>query len=331
MSWSLNHPDKVSLDAFSDPQLQTQNPNGVYSRFTNVLKTPILNAKGIQLLNANFINSRLQLDDNCQLTFWYQLFKPQNSLGVVRLYPSNYVPGAGFTTFTKNRYFNSVDELVAALNKAANVGGDSIVNNPLWNPGQVVFTYDENARRVYFESTNSFTVGPAAADDPALMSTMRNNFITMNTPTSSTFIQPYIAGFSMNASLGFARSIISRPQWPSAGSVPFIASSTGLATLDTIESDATPMLLGTQNVSVYCSVIAGSGVDNTGRKNLLQTIPIQVAPLNINSYTCSSVEKPAMSVPNEIYEISIELLDDRGQPFLQPPNYNTQLSLAVYY
>jgi hypothetical protein len=72
-------------------------------------------------------------------------------------------------------------------------------------------------------------------------------------------------------------------------------------------------------------------MDQTGRKNLLQTIPIEVAPLNINSYTCSSVEKPAISVPNEIYEITVDLLDDFGRPFFQPPNYNTQLALAIYY
>jgi hypothetical protein len=72
-------------------------------------------------------------------------------------------------------------------------------------------------------------------------------------------------------------------------------------------------------------------MDFTGRKNLIQTIPIEVAPLNINSYTASSVEKPALSVPTDIYEISVEMLDDNGQPFVQPPNYNVQVALAVYY
>lgn len=328
---SINRPDKVSLDAYSDPQLQLQNGNGVYSRFTNILKTPILNAKGIQLLNANFINSRLQLDDNSQLVFWYQLFKPENSLGVVRLYPSNYVAPAGFTTFVKNKYFNTVDELVATLNLAASTGGDNITNNPLWVANQVSFSYDPETRRISFTSTNANTVGPAAADEPALVSTLKNNFITMNTLTSASFLQPYVAGFSMNAKLGFAMSALARPLWQTAASVPFIASSTGLKLSTPIEADANPILLGAQNVSVYVSVANGAGMDSTGRKNLLQTIPIEVAPLNINSYTCSSVEKPALSVPNEIYEITVDLLDDRGLPFLQPPNYNTELALAIYY
>ncbi len=67
------------------------------------------------------------------------------------------------------------------------------------------------------------------------------------------------------------------------------------------------------------------------RKNLAGSIPIEVAPLNINSYTLSSVEKPLISVPSEIYEITIELRDDLGQPFIQPPNFNTQISFSVYY
>jgi len=329
---SLNRVDKLTLDAFSDGQLQLVNANGVYNRFTNVLKNPLLNVKGIQLLNANFINSRLQLDDNSQLVFWYQLFKPENSLGVVRLYPSNYVsPSPGFTEFTRNKYFNTVDELVETLNQAASAGGDNLTNNPLWNPGQVSFSYNPDTRRISFTSTNSNLVGPAAADEPALVSTLKNNFITMNTLTSAAFLQPYVPNISMNASLGFAMSTFARPLWQTAASVSFIASNTGLKLSTPIEADSNPLLLGAQNVSIYCSAVIGSGTDSTGRKNLLQTIPIEVAPLNINSYTCSSVEKPALSVGNEIYEITIEILDDRGLPFLQPPNYNTQLALALYY
>jgi hypothetical protein len=78
-------------------------------------------------------------------------------------------------------------------------------------------------------------------------------------------------------------------------------------------------------------VVSGSGIDSTGRKNLIQTVPIEGAPLTINSYTASSVEKPAISVPTDIYEITVEMLDDFGQPFVQPPNYNVNLALAVYY
>lgn len=328
----LNHPDKVSLSAFADPQLQSRNGNGVYNQFTNTLQTPILNAKSIQLLNANFINSRLQLDDNTQLMFWYRtLTGTTPALQCIRLLPSNFVPlNPTYTTFTRNRYFNTVDELVAALNIAASVGGDDPAFNPFFIGGQITFSYDANQRKISFVTTSGVLVGPTPADSPAVLAAMSSNTILMNSRSGSV-IQPAVPGITMNASLGFPRSFNSRPIWPTSLSSPLISSSTGLFSAFPIEATANPILLGTQNISIYCSIVTGSGIDNSGRKNLLQTIPIEVAPLNINNYTCNSVKAPAMSVPPEIYEINIQFLDDRGQPFMQPPNYNSQLSLAVFY
>lgn len=325
---STNRPDKVSLDAYSDPQLQTQNGNGVYSRFTNILRTPILNAKGIQLLNANFINSRLQLDDNSQLMFFYW-FGSIGNLQMVRLLPSNFIPAAGFTAFTRNRYLNSVDELVAALNTSASAGGDVFASNPLWAANAIIFSYNAASRKITVQSRTADVISPAAADDPAVIAAMASNQFTMQT-IGGVRIQPYVQTITMNARLGFAMSSVARPLWGGVSSVPRAANQTGVLAVS-IEADASPILLGTQNIGVYVSVVNGAGMDQTGRKNLLQTVPIEVAPLNINSYTCSSVEKPALSVPNEIYEITVDLLDDFGRPFFQPPNYNTELALAIYY
>ena len=38
-----------------------------------------------------------------------------------------------------------------------------------------------------------------------------------------------------------------------------------------------------------------------------------------------------VATPNEIYEVTVELIDDTGAPFVQPWNYNTQIALALYY
>jgi hypothetical protein len=43
------------------------------------------------------------------------------------------------------------------------------------------------------------------------------------------------------------------------------------------------------------------------------------------------VEIPCLSTPNEIYEVTVELIDDTGAPFLIPYNNNTQIGLALYY
>lgn len=348
---TLNHPDKIVLDAYSDPQLETYLPNGVYTRWVNQMKTPILNAKGIQLINANMVNSVLQLNDASQLMFFYYLSSTQAgmcslvNLKCVRLLPSNYVPAPAFTAFTKNRYFNNAVELVAALNQAAGAGGDSATYNPLWaTPGLVTFSYDTTTRKISITSANAtYYVAPAAADDPNVLDALRGtttpaNRIRMNTYNNvggyaTAPLQPYAEGYSMNARLGFAMGYNTRGLWWNGTSQIGCATSTGVPqnTL-AIEADANPILIGSQNVNVYLSIATGSGMDSwSGRKNLIATIPLEVAPLNINSYTTNSTEKPALSIPNEVYEIGVELYDDSGVPFYQPPNYNTELTFSVYY
>lgn len=346
---SVNRPDKVTIDAYSDPSLEVTGPNGSYNRFTNQLRTPILNAKGIQLLNANFINSILQLNDNSQLMFFYYASATQAgivtlaNLRCVRLHPSTFIPRSGYTAFTRNRYFNSVTELVAALNAAASTGGDDVTFNPLWVANQVTFSYDTTTRKISVQCPSGTFIAPAAADDPNVLNQLRgttnpNNRIRMsgfNSPGalySQATLQPYVEGVSMNARLGYAMNYTARGLWWSSASQVGVATSTGFPLTNTpIEADASPILLGSQNCSIYLSIVTGSGMDATGRKNLIQTIPIEVAPLNINSYTASSVEKPALSLPTDIYEITAELLDDNGQPFVQPANYNTNIAFSVYY
>jgi hypothetical protein len=233
-----------------------------------------------------------------------------------------------------------VVELVAALNQAASTGGDDVTYNPQWLVGGITFSYDTTTRKVSVFGNGGF-IAPAAADDPLVLDELRgttsagsrirmNQFGNAGGYATAT-LQPYVEGVSMNARIGYALNFAARPLWSTASSQQGVATSTGVPLTTAIEADANPILLGSQNCSFYLSVVSGSGMDFTGRKNLIQTIPIEVAPLNINSYTASSVEKPAVSVPTDIYEISVEMLDDYGQPFVQPPNYNVNLALAVYY
>jgi hypothetical protein len=339
---SLNHPDKLTLDAFSDPNLASYNANGVYNRFTVALKTPVLNAKGIQLMNANFINSSLQLNDNAHLFFFFYAsstqagIRTQANLRCIRLLPSNYVPAAGYTNYVKNKYFNSGTELVAALNQAAVTGGDSATYNPIWAANQVTFSYDTGTRKVSIQSSlGSVYLAPASANDPFVLDQLRGttapgNRITMNVFGGATPLQPYVENVSMNARIGFAMSFLSRPLWSNAGTQLGVATSTGTPLLTTIEADTFPIFLGSQNLSIYLSIVSGSGLDSF-RKNLLATIPIENGPLFINSYTTCSIERPALTIPSEIYEVTVEMLDDLGLPFYMPPNFNVDLSLAFAY
>ena len=346
---TLNRVDKITLDAYSDTTLEFAGANGVYSRFTNRLANPILNAKGIQILNANFINSALQLNDGYSLMFFYYAsltlagIRTAAQLRCIRLHPSSFVPFASFTAFTRNGYFHTVQELVAALNLAASTGGDNGTYSPRWIANQVTFSYDAVQRKINVLGNSSFFIAPAAADDPLVADYLNNvGSFTNQRPVMYAFnssaatyaaatLQPFVVGQSMNARLGFAMSYFNRGLWWGATSQQGCATATGVPAAVLIEADANPILLGVQNVNIYADIVNGSGQDSLNRKNLAGSIPIENAPLNINSYTLSSVERPLISVPSEIYEITIELRDDFGQPFIQPPNYNTQISFSVYY
>jgi hypothetical protein len=345
---SLNRPDRLTLNAFSD----TNKQGASYSRFTNVLQTPLLGVKGIQLVNANFINSSLQLNDyNGQLMFFYYANTTQAgmctlaNLKCIRLLPSWYVPYTGFSAYTINKYFNTGTELVAALNAAAGTSGDSATYNPTWVANQVTFAFDTTTRRISVAGNGTTYIAPAAADDPNVLDLLRGtttagNRIKMNTYNSSNTyasaaFQPYVEGITMNARIGFTLSYFTQGLFWGASSQTGCATPTGVPSNSSsvpVVADCPPVLLGVQNVGVYLSVAIGGGIDTSNkRKSLIASIPIENAPYCINSYTTNSVEIPSLSTPNEIYEVTVELIDDYGNPYVQCWNMNTQIGLALFY
>jgi hypothetical protein len=343
---TLNRPNRLTLNAFSDPN----RAGSQYSRFTNTLKNPILGAKGCQLVNADFVNSSLQLnDENGQLMFFYYTSATQAgiralaNLRCIRLLPSWFVPYAGFTAFTPNKYFNTGTELAAALTAAATAGGDSATYNPIWVAGQVTFSFDTTTRRFSVAANDTNFIAPAPADDPFVLDQLRGtttpaNRIKMNAINSSntyataTF-QPFTENMTMNARLGYSLSFSARGAFWSSSSQQGCATSSGVPSKSStvpVPADTLPILLGVQNVGVYLSISTGGGMD-AYKKNLIASIPIDAAPYAINSYTTNSVEVPSLSTPNEIYDVTVELLDDSGAPFLIPNNMNTQIGLVLYY
>jgi hypothetical protein len=341
---TLNRPDRVTLDAYNDQSLEYAGP--YYSQFTNRLTTPILNAKGIQLLNINYVNSVLQLNDTSQLMFFYYASATQAgiatfaNLNCIRLHPSTFVPYAGYTTFVRNKYFTSVPELVTALNLAAAVGGDLSTFNPRFVGGQVTFSYDTTTRKISINGNGTDYIAPAAADDPNVLALLasatlapRMNIITSSNTYATARIQPSVPGFSMNARLGFCLGYNTRGLFWGGSSQQGCATSTGVPSGSSplLEADANPILLGAQNIQVYCSIAAGSGMDSLNRKNLAASVPVEVAPLNVGSYTLNSINSPLLSVPSEVYEIGIDLRDENGVPFLTPLNYNVELSFMILY
>jgi len=347
----MNRPDKVTIDSFSDPNLKSATNNGFFSQFTNQLNTPLLDVKGIQLLRANFVNPSLPLNDfNGQLIFVYSkntttAIPDSSTFHVVRLLPSWYVPAASFTAFTKNKYYNNGAELAAALTAAASTGGDSTTYNPSWLVNDVSFSFDTATRKISFTGlTANNYYAPVPADHPALpafLSTytggdptgLKMNALGFSGSYAAALIQPFNKGVTMNSRLGFSMSYFNTGiQW-SGSSIQGCATTSGIPQADDIatEADSFPIMLGTQNINVYCSVISGSGNDSRIAKNLLATLPVENAPLGVNSYTLSSVEKPAKSVANEVYTLQINFTDDNGNPFYFYNNMNVNLELNIYY
>jgi len=347
----LNRPDKITADSFSDPNLKNAGNNGYFSQFTNALNTPILDAKGIQLTRINFVNPSLPLNDfNGQLIFVYAKNSnyniPDSSVfHTVRLLPSWYVPPAGFSTYVKNEYWNNGTELTSNLNVAASSGGDVTTYNPSWLANDIQFSYDVGSRKISFQglASNSF-YSPIPADHPALpafLSTytgpdptgIKMNALNYSGSYANALPQPFVKGVTMNSRLGYGMSYNTRGiLWGGLSEVG-CASTTGIPQSNTTktEGDSWPILLGAQNINVYCSVITGSGNDSRTKKNLLATVPIENASLGVNSYTLTSVERPAKSVSDEIYSLQFDFTDDNGNPFYFLPNMNVELELSVYY
>ena len=78
-------------------------------------------------------------------------------------------------------------------------------------------------------------------------------------------------------------------------------------------------------------IVVGGGADSLNNKNLLSSIPLTAPALNVVAYTGSGVKDPIVSVPSEIYSISVRFLDDNGIDYTQSSAYNSEIAIAVFY
>ena len=350
---TTNRPDRISCDAFSDESLAYISNNANYTGFNNTLTRPLVGVKSIQLLRANFVNSSLQLNDyNGQLLFVYSrntttaIPDDGSTIHVVRLHPSWFVPNDGFTNFVKNKYYNSGTELVADLNLAAASPGDSTTYNPSFLAGDITFSFNTATRKISFQGTvNNLYYAPIPYDHPALAAWLidATHQVRMNGYNNGAggagtgTIQPYARGLLdgsiMNGRLGFAMGYGNKGIFWGADSIIGCATTTGVPQLGDVETegDSWPILIGSQNINIYCSVVSGSGQDSRNNRTLLATVPIENAPLGVCSYTLTSVEGPSLSVNDEIYTLQFFFADDFGTPFFFSNNYNVNLELNIFY
>ena len=339
-----NEPDKLCITSFSDQNIRSNPLSGAFNSFEIHFNGPSIgNAKGLQLLSANFVNPCLQLDDYSQLMFFYYSsnsaanINQTNNLQCVRLLPSFYVPPTSYTLWTKNKYINDGTELVALLNAASAAGGDDVTYNPLWVSGDLTFNFDLTTRKIIvIGNTSGHYYAPAAADDPIVTAYLAGNHITMHSISGSgtaDLIQPYILNRSMNMSLGFGLSYNNVGKNWGSGSYHGCATSVGypVAVNVYIYADSYPILFGTQNVHIYCDVIGKSGIDSYSKQNFLAVVPITSPPLFVNQYTLTSAKTPATQLGSDIHSIRFFFRNDRGDPVWFLPNMPVTLEIGFYY
>lgn len=218
---SVNRPNKLTISSSQDPLIGL-NQRSSYSEFRANLRTPVLNAKGIQLISANLRTTPLTLSDtNGELMFWYWVDTVRNSvpnsstghLGCVRLVPSTYATGyigaTESTYYTRNRPITSVDDFVALLNSAA--ANDNTTYNPYWTAGEVTFVNSAGKIMAVPGSAVAY-FAPLCADDPLIAAAQNGaSPIKLAQATGGITIgayslspkQAWTAGVSMNTKVGY--------------------------------------------------------------------------------------------------------------------------------
>jgi hypothetical protein len=337
---TVNAPDRLSLDAYADPERGT---TSAYSSFNNNLGVAILNAKKLHLLRATIPNVQIQIPDYQLVFYYYELpdattVPTATHLKAVRLYPDQYVPPAGFTAYKKNIYFSDPAALVAQLNLAASAGGDNVTYNTLWVSGGVTFTYDSARKHIqWYGNTASKYYANAGFLDPIVQASQRDaTKITTYNFDTSTSIQPFVLGCTLNQRIGYALSGISTPPLSFGAAVSVkIANETGVAKITgsggVVPHDSYPDLVYTQCIYLYSNLISNGGLGNYGRKNLMAVIPVDVPSFGVVQFVGSYKGGDARPIPDEIYGVNIEMRDDNNQPYTLPLSANVNVEIAVDY
>jgi len=337
---SVNRPDRISLDAYADP---TRAANAEYSSFTNDLGVAVLNAKRLHLLRATIPIPKLQIPDYQLVFYYYELpdattVPTASHLKAVRLYPDQYLPPSGFTAFKKNQFFNDPAALVAQLNLAASAGGDNVTYNTLWVSGGVTFTYDSTRKHIqWYGNTANKYYANAGWNDPIVQASQRDpTKITTYNFDTSTSIQPFVLGCTLNQRIGYALSGTCVPPLSFGAQVSnSIANETGIAKITgsggVVPHDSYPCLVFTQNIYLYANIISNGGLGNYGRKNLMAVINVDVPSFGIVQFVTSYYGGEATPIPHEMYAVNIEMRDDNNQPFTLPQSANVNVELGIEY
>lgn len=333
----VNQPERVFLNSSDDPNWA--NTQG-FSQWTCTYDTPILNATRTQLLRATIPMAQVNVPDY-QLVFFYHSLPtatttPSNTtLRAVRFYPTWYVaPAALGTAYTKNRFFSDPADFVTQLNTAAAAGGDNVTYNPYWVSGDITFAYNATTKQISFTGNTAgrYYVN-AGYNDPIVRAAIAGGTIVMpNYSGGGTTPQPLVAYWTLNLRVGYAFSGQSFDIQQGGGTTTAYANltNTAFANGTAVPVDSFPNLVYSQCVYMYANVVAGSSLGSNKQHNLLSVIPVNAPQLGVIQYVATTINW-LTKVPDNIYEITIEMRDDANQPFLLPDSAQVNVEMGFFY
>lgn len=334
----INQPDRISVDSFMDTTTAT---NGQYYTFVNhAPNTALVGAKEITLLRCSIPYIQLNIPTWQTVFYYYKTASATavptaNDLHAIRLYPSDYIAPSGFTAYTRNAFFPSPSQFVEALNTAASAGGDNVTYNTLWIANDVLFIFDETSNRITFQGLDAGSYYCIAGyNDPLVRASQATAAIVTYNFDTTTTIQPYVLGYTLNLRCGFACDGVNIPKQSGTNFLSVKCANltgTSFAAGEVIPADTFPDLNYTGSIYIYSNIVGNSGFGSVNKKNLLGVIPVDVPLGGVIQYTGHSAPAYARKVASEIYSVDVELRDDANQPFFLPDSANVNMELSILY
>ena len=347
--------------------------NAYFNEFSCPLRTPILGLKSIELIRATIPNATLNIPDDETVFYYYRLpnlgsgadYYPDYQYGfdianikMVRLLPSvSYSPGAYNTpgTYGWNRTFNSYQELVDELNKAAVSDPDSVALTAagLYSSGDITFFYDETQNKIGFYGNNYQTAGHPnyyylivgwkdtnlEAAQALLKATVAARYAALGLGYTAAPVESN-GQYTLARRLGFLW--IGTPSGSPLGEsiYAFRNNTYPYADYNPLSLPWNPLYKGyansfanlvySANLFLYCDIVGGSTQDTNIDERLLAVIPMNTTTLGIN-FGESKIPCELSKVSGEIYSLNFIMRTDTAKPFLLPVNAYINLELKLNY
>lgn len=376
-------PNRLSINSRQNLNVQngfnySYNLNASYfSQFSCILKTPILGLKSLELVRATIPNAVLNIPNDETVFYYYRFpnlgspdYLPNTTISVanlriVRLLPSNaYTPSTyeNPENYGWNRTFQSYQDLVDELNKAAVSDPDSVELTAagLYSSGDITFFYDETQNKIGFYGNNYLTSGHpnyyysiVGWQDTnlyyaqnALKVLLRTVYETLLAPLGYSAAPLESNGqYTLARRLGFlwigligtlagegndeAQSLYSN-LFPSVAWSQYDPLDLPWVPLYKAYADSFADLVYSANLFLYCDIVGGGTQDTNIDDRLLAVIPMNTTTLGIN-FGESKIPCELSKVSGEIYSLNFIMRTDTAKPFLLPVNAYINLELKLNY